>query len=99
MRTGPATSDRSLRFLSAAEARCLRRSALRYCADASAEPLMHRRQFLRDGAATLAVAPFIDRFLFQNGATASAMPSIGPEQPFDHAPLKGIARARAATAY
>src|SRR6185369_6982408 len=60
---------------------------------------MHRRRFLRDGASALSVAAFIDSFLFQNDANASTPPSIGPEQPFDYARLKGIARARAATAY
>jgi glucans biosynthesis protein len=60
---------------------------------------MQRRRFLRDGAAALAVATLIDRYLFQSDAQASALPSIGPEQPFDFAHLKGIARARAAMPY
>lgn len=60
---------------------------------------MHRRRFLRDGATVLSVAAFIDHILFQNDAAASSPPAIGPEQPFDYARLKGIARARAATPY
>jgi glucans biosynthesis protein len=79
------------------EARGLRQGRFAISRKAPAEPLMHRRRFLRDGATVLSVAAFIDSFLFQNGASASAPPSIGPEQPFDYARLKGIARARAAT--
>ncbi len=60
---------------------------------------MHRRRFLRDGATALSVAAFFDSILFQNDANASSLPSIGPEQPFDYAHLKGIARARSATPY
>src|SRR4051794_35914491 len=60
---------------------------------------MQRRRFLRHGALFLSTASTIGPLLFQDEARASAPPSIGPEQPFDYAQLKGIARARAAAAY
>jgi len=60
---------------------------------------MHRRRFLRDGALVLPAAASLASLLFNDEARASALPSIGPTQPFDYARLKGMARARAAAPY
>ncbi len=90
MRGSPQPSDIKLSFLFVTAARHVLATerASQRCR-IFAESLMHRRRFLRDGAAALSVAAFIDHFLFQNDAEASSPPSIGSEQPFDYARLKG----------
>jgi glucans biosynthesis protein len=60
---------------------------------------MQRRRFLGHGAILLSTTSTIGSLLFQDEASASTSPFTGPEQPFDYARLKGMARARANTPY
>jgi glucans biosynthesis protein len=81
-----------------AAAHTLRRTRFRFAEDGS-RATMQRRRFLHHGALFLSTASTIGPLLLRNEAHASSLPSIGSEQPFDYARLKGMARARAAAPY